>query len=182
MPRLGPGDVSRCTRCRATIRQGSHPRSVSRAAALSLSALILYPLALLLPIMTLERLGHQSVSSVWSGTVKLLAEGYWIVGLTILLFSIVAPLTKLGAMFTLCAGGRLMKREHRAWTYHVVEFIGRWGMLDVLLVAVLVAAVKLGDLVEVQPGPGVVAFLGVVVLSMLASAAFDPHAIWEGDE
>ena len=61
----------------------------------------------------------------------------------------------------------------------MIEFIGRWGMVDVLLVAVLVAVVKLGDLVEVTPGPGVVVFGGVVILSLIASAMFDPHAIWE---
>jgi paraquat-inducible protein A len=63
----------------------------------------------------------------------------------------------------------------------MVEFLGRWGMVDVLLVAVLVAVVKLGDLVTVTPGPGVLAFGSVVVLSLLASAAFDPHALWEPD-
>jgi len=179
LPGIRAGQVLRCTRCREAIKHAVHPRSTSRTAALALAALILYPLALMLPVMTLERLGNESVASIWGGTIGLLAEGHYFVGLTILLFSIVAPILKLGAMFALCAGDLFMHRSHRAATYHFVEFIGRWGMLDVLLVAVLVAAVKLGDLVEVHPGPGVVAFLAVVVLSLLSSAAFDPRSIWE---
>jgi len=155
---------------------------VSRAAAISLAALILYPLALTLPVMRIERLGHTHVSSIWGGMVDLLAEGRLFVGLAILLFSIVTPIGKLGAMFVLCSGDRLLRASHRAFTYRVVEFLGRWGMADVLLVAIVVAIVKLGDLVQVTPGVGVVAFGAVVILSLLASAAFDPHAIWETDE
>jgi paraquat-inducible protein A len=65
--------------------------------------------------------------------------------------------------------------------YRAIEAAGRWGMIDVLLVAVTIAAVKLGDLVVVTPGPGVVAFGACVVLSLAASAVFNPHAIWETD-
>ena len=82
----------------------------------------------------------------------------------------------------LSAGDLFLHKHHRASTYRVVEWIGRWGMLDVLLVALLVAAVKLGSWVEVHPGPGVAAFGGVVIFSLLASAAFDPQAIWEEHE
>lgn len=150
-------------------------------AAISLAALIVYPLALSLPVMRIERLGHEHASSIWGGMVDLLADGQWFVGLAILLFSIVTPISKLGAMFVLCSGERLLAPSHRAVTYRVVEFLGRWGMADVLLVAIVVAMVKLGDIVRVTPGVGVVAFGAVVVLSLLASAAFDPHAIWERD-
>ncbi len=174
-----PGEDARCTRCGSVIRHGVHPRAVSRTAALSLAALMLYPVALALPVMTSERFGHEHAASIWAGMIGLLAEGHWGVGIAVLVFSIVAPVAKLGMLFALCAGERVLARGQRAWVYHAVEFIGRWGMVDVLLVAVLVAAAKLGDLVEVTPGPGVVAFGTVVVLSMLASMTFDPRAIWE---
>ena len=146
-----------------------------------MTALILYPIALLTPVMTIERLGHESAASIWHGTVQLLAEGHLAVGIAVLCFSIVAPVAKLIAIFSLTAGVA-MRAQHRAATYRFVEWVGRWGMVDVLLVAVLVAVVKLGDLVEVTPGIGVAAFGAVVVLSMLASAAFDPHQIWQGEE
>lgn len=177
-PGSGPTEA-RCTRCRTVIRTTVHPRSVGRTAAIALSALILYPLALTLPVMRVERLGHAESASIWGGMVDLLAEGHLFVGLAVLLFSIVSPIGKLALLFALCAGDRLLRPRHRAATYHLVEFLGRWGMADVLLVALVVAIVKLGDLVEVEPGPGVVVFGAVVILSLLASAVFDPRAIWD---
>lgn len=174
-----PGEDARCTRCSSVIRHGVHPRAISRTAALSLAALLIYPVALVLPVMTIERFGHEHAASIWAGMIGLLAEGHWGVGIAVLVFSIVAPIAKLVMLFVLCAGERVLARGQRAWVYHAVEFIGRWGMVDVLLVAVLVAAAKLGDLVEVTPGFGVIAFGSVVVLSMLASMSFDPRAIWE---
>lgn len=179
IPAVGNRSVACCTRCHAVIRHGIHPRSTNRAAALAFAALLLYPLALWLPVMQIERLGHESHASIWSGTVALLAEGHLFVGLAVLLFSVVAPIGKLALIFGLCIGQGLIARHDRARAYRLIELIGRWGMVDVLLVAILVAVVKLGDLVEVTPGPGVVTFGVVVILSLLASAAFDPHAIWE---
>lgn len=179
IPAVGNRSVACCTRCHAVIRHGIHPRSTNRAAALAFAALLLYPLALWLPVMQIERLGHESHASIWSGTVALLAEGHLFVGLAVLLFSVVAPIGKLALIFGLCVGQGLIARHDRARAYRLIELIGRWGMVDVLLVAILVAVVKLGDLVEVTPGPGVVTFGVVVILSLLASAAFDPHAIWE---
>lgn len=179
IPAVGARSVACCTRCSSVIRHGVHPRSVNRAAALALGALLLYPLALWLPVMRIERLGHESDASIWSGMIALLAEGHLFVGLAVLLFSVIAPIGKLVLIFALCVGQKLIARQDRARAYRLIELIGRWGMVDVLLVAILVAVVKLGDLVEVTPGPGVVLFGGVVILSLLASAAFDPHAIWE---
>ncbi len=181
LPPVPKRSVARCTRCRSIIKHGVHPASESRTAALSMTALILYIPAITLPVMTLSRLGHETVASIWEGTIRLLAEGHYGVGLTIFFFSIVAPIAKLIALFVLSFGGRRLSHSAKSRTYHAVEFIGRWGMLDVLLVAILVAFVKLGDLVEVTPGPGAMVFAAVVVLSMLASIAFDPHAIWEDD-
>jgi len=111
--------------------------------------------------------------------VELLAEGSILVGLIILLCSIVIPLLKIVATFVICSGELFMHRRHRAMTYRWLEWIGRWGMVDVLLVALLVAVVKLGSWLSVHPGPGAAAFACVVILSLLASAVFDPEAIWE---
>ncbi len=129
--------------------------------------------------MQIERFGYVSDASIWSGMVGLLGEGHLFIGLVVLLFSVIAPVGKLGLLFVLCVGQGSIARHDRARAYQLIEFVGRWGMVDVLLVAVLVAIVKLGDLVTVTPGPGVVVFGGVVILSLIASAMFDPHAIWE---
>lgn len=156
---------------------------MARSAAFAFAALILYPPAMLLPVIEIERMGHRSEATIWSGVVDLLSEGSVVVALIVLLCSIVIPLIKIGATFMICSGELFLHHRHRAMTYRALEWIGRWGMVDVLLVALLVAAVKLGSWLSVHPGPGAAAFAGVVVLSLLASAAFDPEAIWEeGDQ
>jgi paraquat-inducible protein A len=182
VPTIDARSLACCTRCQTVIKHGAHPRSSARAGAWALSALILYPLALTLPIMQIERFGYQSDASIWSGMVGLFAEGHLFVAVAVLVFSVIAPIGKLGMLFTLCIGQRLVTRSERARLYTLIELVGRWGMVDVLLVAVLVAVVKLGDLVTVTPGPGVMIFGAVVILSLIASAMFDPHAIWEDDK
>lgn len=179
---IPPRHAAYCTRCNAVIRTTGHPRAAGRAAAFALGAMLLYPFALTLPILTLAELGHTRETTIWSGMVSLFAEGQLAIGLVVLFCSVVAPLFKLGAILALSAGELFLPSRHRAVTYRLVELLGRWGMLDVVLIAVLVAAVKLGDLVEVTPGPGLIAFTAVVVLSLLASAFFDPHALWETND
>lgn len=186
---ISPGFFARCPRCRATVVPGDNPelaaarrRSMSRAAAFALGALILYPLAMSLPILEIHRLGVHREATIWSGAVQLMADHQVLVGLIVFLCSIVIPLLKIGGMFIVCAGGAVLRPHHRFRAYRAIDILGRWGMVDVLLVAILVAAVKLGNWVEVHPGPGVLAFSGVVVLSMLSSAVFDPAAIWDEPE
>jgi paraquat-inducible protein A len=151
--------------------------------ALSLAALILYPAAMALPVMRLERFGHGTQTTIWGGAAALIRDGHAAIGLLVLVCSIVIPLAKLLALIGLSWPGltdRLpnFSFRHRHVVYRMVEWLGRWGMVDVLLVAVLIAAVKLGDVLTVRAGPGVTAFGGVVILSLLASACFDPGYIW----
>jgi len=102
----------------------------------------------------------------------------------ILVCSVIIPLLKIAGLLILSAGGPWgsfegLSPRARVRIYRTIEGIGRWGMVDVLLVAILVAAVKLGSWVAVHPGPGIAAFAAVVALSLAASAAFDPKFIWE---
>lgn len=181
VPPLGKRDDALCARCGSRLRVRSHPRARSRAAAFAAAGLILYPLAIGLPIMRIDQFGQTNTTNIWSGVVSLLSGGEIIVGLIVFICSVAAPVLKLAAMLILSLPASVLGRRHRAATYRFVEWIGRWGMVDVLLVAVLVAAVKLGAWAEVAPGPGLVAFAAVVILSLLSSAVFDPHAIWEDD-
>jgi paraquat-inducible protein A len=177
------GQVMCCARCgaRLTPRLGAW-RSNSRTAAIALAALVLYPLAVTLPMIEIEQFGHHREASIIQGVIELLARGHLLVGLVVLLCSIVLPLGKLAALLALSVGGLGLARHHQALTYRIVEFTGRWGMLDVLLVAILVAALKLGDLVEVNAGPAAIAFTICVVLSLLAAASFDPHRLWASND
>ena len=131
-----------------------------------------------MPILEVERLGHRQVSSVLGGTIDLLRHGSWFVGGVVFLFSIVFPLTKIVLLIELSLL-RLLHKRLRSLTYRVMEHAGKWSMMDVMLLAVLVMLVKLGSLVEFHLGPAVVAFVLCVSMSMIASLSFDPHAIWE---
>lgn len=182
VPALAERQAAYCTRCRTRIwRPGRHLASSRIALALALSALVLYPLAILLPIMTFERFGHRNEASIWSGTLSLLEHGQLFVGGVVFVCSVVLPLLKLGALVSITLGSAYFSHRHRASTYRWIEWTGRWGMLDVLLLALLVAFVKVGDLVEVTPGPAALTFTLVVGLSLAASASFDPHALWEDE-
>lgn len=178
--RLAPSatNVSRCTRCAEVLdRPGHHGNDL--AAALALAALILYPLGVALPVLRLEKLGHVHETSILSGSLSLLTHGQIVIGLAVIICSVVIPLLKLAGLLVLCSEKTLLATHHQARIYRWIEIAGRWGMMDVLLVALTVAAVKLGDLVEVTAGPGVIAFTACVTLSLLASGAFNPHAIWQ---
>lgn len=167
-----------CFRCGSTLRGRSSRASNSRTAAIAAAALILYPLAVSLPLISIEQFGHQSEASILQGVTALLGRGHLLVGLVVLSCSVILPILKLVALLVISAGETL-RSHHRALTYRLVEWTGRWGMLDVLLVAILVAVLKLGDFVEVTVGPGLLAFASCVFLSLLAAASFDQHSLWE---
>lgn len=97
------------------------------------------------------------------------------------LFSILFPLTKIVLLLEL-SYFELLHRKHKAFTLRLMEHLGKWSMMDVMLLALLVMLVKLGDMVEFHLGPAVIAFVLCVAMSMLASISFDPHLIWDGDD
>jgi len=182
-PAPGPRQRLRCGRCHTRLgHRRSRRAATERTAALALAALIIYPLAISMPIMRVERLGVVRDASVWSGGVALMSDGQVLVGAVVLLASVVLPLLKLVGLFALSGGALARRPRTAAFTWHVVEWTGRWGMLDVLLVAVLVAVVKLGQLMELSAGPGALAFTACVALNLAASASFDPHSLWDEDE
>lgn len=179
VPPLSQSQVATCTRCRATIQRETGGRlAASRTAAMAFGAFILFWPATLLPILEMERLGHHNESSLLFGTIDLLRHGDWFVGIIVLAFSIIFPLVKIVMLLELSLLG-LLQRQHKAATYRVMEYAGKWSMMDVMLLAFLVMLVKVGDVVEFSFGPAVVAFVMCVAMSMIASMSFDPHAIWE---
>lgn len=184
VPPLHTFEVARCPRCRGRIPHGrvaaGRARAVSlRVTAVALAALALFPAAITLPIMRIERMGHSSDASIWSGSLGLLRSGDVFVGGVVFLCSIVFPLLKLAGLIAVTTFRHSLERGARRWSWRLVDLTGRWGMLDVLLVAVVVAWVKVGDLVEISPGPAALAFTIVVLLSLVATALFDPHALWD---
>lgn len=117
------------------------------------------------------------------GVLCFLGSGEWPIALVIFTASIMVPTLKIIAMayLLLCAqrglDGRLVKRTR---IYRIVELVGRWSMIDVFVVTIMVALVQLGTLANVQAGPGAIYFCAVVIITMLAAASFDPRLIWDG--
>lgn len=179
LPRLRTRQRATCVRCHATIqRYGGGQLAANRTAAAALGALFMYWPAILLPILHIERMGNRHTSSMLWGTIELIQQGDWFVGIVVLVFSIIFPLVKIVMLLELSLLG-LMQRRHKTWTYRFMEFAGKWSMMDVMLLAFLVMLVKLGSLVEFHVGTAVGAFVLCVVMSMIASMSFDAHAIWE---
>jgi paraquat-inducible protein A len=161
----------------AEISASSNSIVRQRTAAFASAALVLYPLGIFLPVIELERLGHVHRTSILGGISDLLSMNHWFLALVILVCSVVIPICKLAGLLVLSIERFPVSPRNRDVVWRFLEITGRWGMLDVLLVAGLVAAVKLGDLVTIEPGPGVYAFGGTVILSLLASACWDPTIV-----
>lgn len=156
------------------------PRSAQMTFIFSLTALIFYIPANLFPFMTIELYGHRNSSTIWSGILALADDGAWAISMIVFLASMLIPLVKLIALFYLSLTARTGTHSHfKTRLYHIVEAIGRWSMLDIFLLAVLVAIMKLGPWTTVQPEIGSVMFLLVVIFTMLASAQFDPQLLWK---
>jgi paraquat-inducible protein A len=182
VPPLSAGTVAECIRCGSFVATRRSTRSLEVTAALSLAALILYVPANVYPIMKMYLYGGYSESTVWDGVVILMRNDQWFVAVIVFLASMVIPVVKLAGLFSLVVTARMgwgRRLRSRTQLYKFIDAIGPWAMLDVFLLAVLVALVKLSTWAKILPGPGLVAFTAVVVLTMLASATFDPKLIWE---
>jgi paraquat-inducible protein A len=175
------GQRAECPRCGSTVSEGPHG-SLQVTAALAVAALILYLPANIYPILRMHFYGAYSESTVWDGVVSLAQARQYFVALIVFLASIAVPILKLTGLLYLVISARfgLGRRLHsRTRIYRFIDVVGPWAMLDVFLLAILVALVKLGQIATILPGPGLVAFTAVVVLTMLASASFDPRTIWD---
>jgi len=179
---LAPGTAAECIRCGSFVGARSSTRSLEVTAALSLAALILYLPANIYPIMKMYLYGGYSESTVWDGIVLLMRNDQWFVGVVVFLASMGVPLVKLAGLFSLVVTARMgwgRRLRSRTRLYKFIDAIGPWAMLDVFLLAVLIALVRLNTWAKVLPGPGLLAFTAMVVLTMFASAAFDPKLIWQ---
>jgi paraquat-inducible protein A len=167
-----------CERCGHHIHK-LKPKSRSMTLAFALTALIFYFPANMMPFMTMELYGQKTSSTIWQGVVQLHQHGDTLIAVVIFLASLLIPLLKLLVLFFICATSRIQKLARlNTHMYRAIELIGRWSMLDIFLLAVLVAIMKLGPMTRVVPEPGALMFLFVVIFTMLASASFDPRLLW----
>ena len=158
------------------------PNSIHRTWALVITAFILYIPANVYPIMTVIHFGHGSPATIMKGVKILFAEGMIGIALIVFVASVAVPMMKLlGLILLLLAVQFRWKIGPREQTrlYRAVECIGRWSMLDIFVIAILVALVKLGSVAEITAGPAATSFGAVVVVTMFAAESFDPRLIWD---
>lgn len=175
----GQGD---CPRCGSVIHGMRLPDSLTRSGALLTTAAFLLVPANLYPVMTVSRFGQGEPSTILSGVIHLIQDGAWPLGLLVLFASFVVPIGKILALAFLIVSvhrGSTWRRRDRTVLYRVTEVVGAWSMVDIFLVAILVALVRMEGLATVMPGIGASFFGAAVILTMLAAHAFDPRLIWD---
>jgi paraquat-inducible protein A len=173
-----------CSRCGAIVH-ARRPNSLVRTWALLLTSAILYVPANVLPIMTVSALGQGSPDTIMSGVITLMKLGMWPIAAVVFIASILVPTFKLvGIALLLYSVQRHqpLSARQRILMYRFIEFIGRWSMLDIFVIAILVAVVNFGRIASVEANLGAVAFASVVILTMLAAVTFDPRLIWDNTE
>lgn len=177
-------DHSACVRCAAPLH-ARKPASLSRAWAFLIAAMILYIPANLLPIMHTGSLFGSHSDTILSGVLYLWNDGSWFLAAIVFIASIVIPGAKMAALAWLLLSMRsdkLRRPREETRVYRVVDYIGRWSMVDIYVGAVLVSLVQFKTIADITAGPGAVCFGAVVVLTILAANAFDPRLIWDREQ
>lgn len=184
VPMVRDSHGNTCPRCGAEMHQRI-PNSISRTWSLVMAAFIFYIPANVLPITLTTSFGRTQSDTIMSGVMYFIATGSWPIALVIFVASVFVPLAKLLILIFLLIS---LKRKSqwrpydRTRLYRITEAIGRWSMLDIYVVTILVSMVKLGLLASIDAGPAAVFFAAVVVITMFAAMSFDPRLIWDSME
>jgi paraquat-inducible protein A len=182
--KLAPATLHHCPRCGSALHLRKSD-SIQRTLALLATACLLYIPANLYPIMYTDQLGSTEASTILGGVVLLIDLGSVPIAAVIFIFSVMVPSGKIMAMFylvwTVERHSPLDPRQ-RSIMYRVTEFVGKWSMVDVFVVAILVALVHLSGLLVIRPGIAALSFAGVVIVTMIAAESFDSRLIWDNME
>lgn len=179
--RLSILGTPQCKRCDSSLHSRK-PRSRDRAWAFLITATLLYIPANILPVMRIVSMGRAQSDTIFSGIVYFLKTGSYGLAAIIFTASILVPIVKIAVLgFLLVSeGARLQWRpEQRAFLYRLTEAIGRWSMVDIFVITLMVAMVEMGNVASVSPGSGAVAFAMMVVTTMIAVNVFDPRLVWD---
>jgi paraquat-inducible protein A len=174
----------RCPRCSDVLHRRK-PQSLQRTWALVIAACLFYVPANLFPVMSVTSLGQTQADTIFSGVVFLLHHGMWPLAAIVFIASIFVPLLKLVILIFLLISVQRRSRwrpRDRTKLYRITEAIGRWSMVDVYVVTILVALVRLGNLASIEAQAGAVFFCAVVIITMFAAMSFDPRLIWDAME
>ena len=177
-------DTSRCPRCGARVAARKHA-SLERTTALVACGFLLFVPANLLPVLTIDRFGHEQASTILGGVFELARDGLWPLAVIVFTASIAIPLAKLSAlswnlMLTRRGSARfLVARTH---LHRAIDLIGRWSNIDVFMASILLALVQFGAFTRVRVDPGMIAFAAVVIVTMIAAKCFDSRLMWDAAE
>ena len=175
------GDAPTCPRCGVPLHDRKR-ESLARSSALVIAALILYLPANYFPVMTVVSFGSGEPDTIISGVRHLIASGMWPLALLVFFASITVPVLKIVSLAVLLATtqrGSRWRLHERTLLYRIVESVGRWSMIDIFMLSILVALVRLGAIASIEPGVGALAFAAVVIITMIAAMAFDPRLMWD---
>ena len=174
---------ARCPRCGAAMHR-RRPDAIAQAWAFLIAAVVFYIPANVLPVMQTTSVGKSHESTILGGVAEFWEAGSIGIALLIFVASVAVPCLKFMVMGMLL----LTSQRHSNWAtreratlFRVVEWVGYWSMLDVLVVAVVAALVKFQSLADVEPRVGILFFGAVVVLTMISALRFDPRLIWDTD-
>lgn len=179
--KVSPATVGKCPRCGTRLHLRK-PNSIQNTISLMVAATLLYIPSHLLPIMTVTELGDVTHSTIISGMLTFWETGAYPIAIVIFTASILIPLLKIIALIWLCAAATGRVRPSPVTLgrlYWFTELLGRWSMIDIFVVGILVSIVQLGNYMTVLPGIGAIAFAGVVLLTMLAAMSFEPRLLWD---
>jgi paraquat-inducible protein A len=176
-----PKSSVRCARCGALVFMRK-PYSLALSWFFLVLAMLLLIPANTLPIMNILLFNRGEPSTIIGGVALLMHHGIYAIAVVVFIASFVVPLGKIISIIVLLLSVQFcwpMDNQRRIVVYRVVEFLGRWSMLDIFVVAVMVGLVQLGQAAAVVPGMGATAFGAAVILTMLSSMSFDPRLIWD---
>lgn len=170
-----------CERCHCALHLRKRD-SIQRTWALLVASTLFYIPAMLYPVSTIYVLGSVQQSTLMGSVIHFLQGKSWPIGIIIFVASVAVPLFKiigLGYLLVTVQSKSGANRLQRTQLYRAIELVGRWSMIDVFVIAILVALVQVGIFINIIPGLGIMAFTGVVILTMFAAMSFDPRLIWD---
>jgi paraquat-inducible protein A len=175
------GAACHCSRCGHSIHS-RRPQSLAGTIAFLIASVVMFIPANFFPIMQTTFLGMTESSTIIGGVFLLWSLGSYPVAIVIFLASVVIPIAKILSLSWLCWQYYYpTEREllQKIWLYRMTEVVGRWSMIDVFVVAVLTGLVQMGSFISILPGPAVLSFAAVVILTILAARTFDPRLLWD---
>ncbi len=173
-------ELHKCPRC-GTALHSRKSNSLNRTLALLCTATILYIPANIWPIMITDQFGSSIESTILGGVVLLIQMDSIPVAVIIFIASVMVPVGKLLSLFYLCwtlKSGSSVSPRQRTIAYRITELIGKWSMIDVFVVSILVALVHIGKILVIRPGIASITFAALVIVTMIASKGFDPRLFW----